>query len=126
MDLIRGGFNKRRFLKCTRRFRSKQIGCNKRLDLLTVDLLTEFHCISFLLQIIPIIFGQKLHSRNQCLRRKREAREPHTRSKKAKKTIGLKAKLLNKQRHHEKIQMKKTLKVCASILFVVIPLLVFF
>ena len=45
MDLIRGGFNKRRFLKCTRRFRSKQIGCNKRLDLLTVDLLTEFHCI---------------------------------------------------------------------------------
>ena len=22
-----------------------QIGCNKRLDLLTVDLLTEFHCI---------------------------------------------------------------------------------
>ena len=45
LDLIRGGFNKRRFLKCTRRFRSKQIGCNKRLDLLTVDLLTEFHCI---------------------------------------------------------------------------------
>ena len=44
MDLIRGGFNKRRFRKCTRRFRSKQIGCNKRLDLLTVDLLTEFHC----------------------------------------------------------------------------------
>ena len=38
LDLIRGGFNKRRFLKCARRFRSKQIGCNKRLDLLTVDL----------------------------------------------------------------------------------------
>ena len=49
LDLIRGGFNKRRFLKCTRRFRSKQIGCNKRLDLLTVDLLTEFHCIETLL-----------------------------------------------------------------------------
>ena len=50
LDLIRGGFNKRSFLKCTKRFRSKQIGCNKRLDLLTVDLLTvdlltEFHCI---------------------------------------------------------------------------------
>ena len=44
LDLIRGGFNKRRFLKCTRRFRFKEIGCNKRLDLLTVDLLTEFHC----------------------------------------------------------------------------------
>ena len=44
LDLIRGGFNKRCFLKCPRRFRSKQIGCNKRLDLLTVDLLTEFHC----------------------------------------------------------------------------------
>ena len=28
------------------RFRSKQIGCDKRLDLLTVDLLTEFHCIA--------------------------------------------------------------------------------
>ena len=27
LHLIRGGFNKRRFLKCTRRFRSKQIGC---------------------------------------------------------------------------------------------------
>ena len=46
LDLIRGGFNKRHLLKCTRRFRSKQIGCNKRLDLLTVDLLTEFHCIT--------------------------------------------------------------------------------
>ena len=37
--LINGGFN-----KGLGRFRSKQIGCNKRLDLLTVDLLTEFHC----------------------------------------------------------------------------------
>ena len=46
LDLIRGGFIKHRFLKYTRRFRSKQIGCNKRLDLLTVDLLTEFHCNS--------------------------------------------------------------------------------
>ena len=46
LDLICGGFNKRRLLKCTRRFRSKQIGCIKRLDLLTVDLSTEFHCIT--------------------------------------------------------------------------------
>jgi len=44
-------------------------------------------------------------------KRKKEAREPHTRAKKARKMIGLKAKLYNKQRHHEKIQMKKTLKM---------------
>ena len=56
LDLIRGGFNKRRFLKCTRRFRSKQIGCNKRLDLLTVDLLTEFHCIFAFPQFPHLVF----------------------------------------------------------------------
>ena len=42
-------------------------------------------------------------------RRKREAREVHERSKIAKTTIGIKAKLLNKKRHSEKIQMKKTI-----------------
>ena len=47
LDLIRGGFNKRRFLKCTRRFRSKQIGCNKRLDLLA-----EFHCSVLRIRIV--------------------------------------------------------------------------
>lgn len=43
-------------------------------------------------------------------KRKREAREAHRVSAVAKKTIGLKAKMLNKKRRTEKIQMKKTLK----------------
>lgn len=44
-------------------------------------------------------------------KRKREGREAHTRALKAKKMIGLKAKLYNKKRRNEKIQMKKTLKM---------------
>jgi len=43
-------------------------------------------------------------------KRKKEAREPHNRSAKAKKLRGLKAKMYNKQRHSEKIQMKKAIK----------------
>jgi len=43
--------------------------------------------------------------------RKKKGREPHDRSLKAKKLHGLKAKLYNKKRHSEKIQMKKTLKM---------------
>lgn len=39
--------------------------------------------------------------------RKKEGRAAHDRSKKAKKLIGLKAKLYNKQRRKEKIEMKK-------------------
>uniref|UniRef100_A0A8C9KZU5 Ribosome biogenesis protein NSA2 homolog n=1 Tax=Panthera tigris altaica TaxID=74533 RepID=A0A8C9KZU5_PANTA len=41
-------------------------------------------------------------------KRKQEGREAHERSKKAKKMIG---KLYHKQRHAEKIQMKKTIKM---------------
>jgi len=43
--------------------------------------------------------------------RKKEGREPHTRALKAKKLHGLKAKLYNKKRHSEKVQLKKTLKL---------------
>eukprot|EP00745_Piridium_sociabile_P005307 TRINITY_DN13240_c1_g1_i1.p1 TRINITY_DN13240_c1_g1~~TRINITY_DN13240_c1_g1_i1.p1 ORF type:complete len:260 (+),score=66.85 TRINITY_DN13240_c1_g1_i1:147-926(+) len=44
-------------------------------------------------------------------KRKREAREPHKLAKTAKKLRGLRAKLHNKKRHNEKIQMKKTIKM---------------
>lgn len=40
-------------------------------------------------------------------RRKREAREGHERSQYAQKVTGLKAKIYNKKRHTEKIEMKK-------------------
>jgi ribosome biogenesis protein NSA2 len=44
-------------------------------------------------------------------KRKREARLPHTTAQYAKKLHGLKAKMYNKKRFAEKVQMKKTLKV---------------
>jgi len=44
-------------------------------------------------------------------KRKREAREPKRIAKKARKLTGIKAKLFNKKRHNEKIQMKKTIKM---------------
>merc|ERR1719242_1844249 len=44
-------------------------------------------------------------------KRKKEARRPHEEAKVAKKLRGIKAKLYNKKRHAEKIQMKKTIKM---------------
>jgi ribosome biogenesis protein NSA2 len=43
-------------------------------------------------------------------KRKKEAREVHTNSRKAQKLRGLKAKLFNKKRYKEKAIMKKTIK----------------
>jgi len=43
-------------------------------------------------------------------KRKKEAREPRVRAQTAKKLRGLKAKIYNKQRFSEKVQMKKTIK----------------
>lgn len=57
---------------------------------------------------------QKRHGRRidyEERKRKRESRLPHKLSQKAKKLRGIKAKLYNKKRHAEKIQMKKTIKM---------------
>merc|ERR1711976_55512 len=43
-------------------------------------------------------------------KRKKEAREPRVRAQTAKKLRGLKAKIYNKQRYSEKVQIKKTIK----------------
>lgn len=53
-------------------------------------------------------YGRRLDYNEK--KRKKEARQPHLNSKIAKSTRGLKAKLLNKQRHSEKVQMKKKIK----------------
>ncbi|KAJ8890414.1 hypothetical protein PR048_009922 [Dryococelus australis] len=57
---------------------------------------------------------RKLHGRRfdyEERKRKREAREPHKRAEQAKKLRGLKAKMFNKQRRNEKIQMKRKIKM---------------
>eukprot|EP01097_Dermamoeba_algensis_P011212 TRINITY_DN859_c0_g1_i2.p1 TRINITY_DN859_c0_g1~~TRINITY_DN859_c0_g1_i2.p1 ORF type:complete len:254 (-),score=62.28 TRINITY_DN859_c0_g1_i2:166-927(-) len=53
-------------------------------------------------------FGQRLDHEERT--RKREARQVHKRSEFAQKVRGLKAKLYNKKRFSEKVQMKKTIK----------------
>ena len=56
---------------------------------------------------------RKLHGRrldHEERSRKREAREGHKMSEDAQKLTGLRAKLYQKKRHHEKIQMKKQIK----------------
>jgi ribosome biogenesis protein NSA2 len=49
-------------------------------------------------------------NKHEIFRRKREAREPHLRSKIAKKLRGHKAKLYHKKRYSEKVQMRKLIK----------------
>jgi hypothetical protein len=58
-----------------------------------------------------IELAQKRHGKrydHEERKRKKEAREVHEKSAKAQKLHGLKAKLYNKKRHAEKVQMKKT------------------
>jgi len=54
-------------------------------------------------------FGQRYDHEER--KRKREAREPHDRATQAHKLRGIKAKLFNRKRFTEKIQMKKTIKM---------------
>lgn len=54
------------------------------------------------------LYGRRLDYEER--KRKREAREPHKRAEKARKLRGLKAKIYNKERRNEKIQMKKKIK----------------
>lgn len=54
------------------------------------------------------LYGRRLDYHER--KRKKEAREPHKRAEKARQLRGLKAKMFNKQRRAEKIQMKKKIK----------------
>jgi len=54
-------------------------------------------------------YGRRLDYEER--KRKKESRSAHETSRKAKKLRGIKAKLENKRRHSEKIQMKKTIKI---------------
>jgi len=54
-------------------------------------------------------YGRRLDYEER--KRKKESRSAHESSRKAKKLRGIKAKLENKKRHSEKIQMKKTIKM---------------
>ena len=53
-------------------------------------------------------YGKRLD--NDELLRKKEARMAHVTAKKARKLRGIKAKIFNKQRYKEKVEMKKTIK----------------
>ncbi|XP_066591816.1 ribosome biogenesis protein NSA2 homolog [Prorops nasuta] len=54
------------------------------------------------------LYGRRLDYEER--KRKREAREPHERSKKARTLRGIKAKIFNKERRNEKIQMKRRIQ----------------
>ena len=54
------------------------------------------------------LYGRRLDYEER--KRKREAREPKKRAEQARKLRGIKAKLFNKERRNEKIQMKKKIQ----------------
>lgn len=54
------------------------------------------------------LYGRRLDYEER--KRKREAREPKKRAEKARKLRGIKAKIFNKERRSEKIQMKKKIQ----------------
>lgn len=54
------------------------------------------------------LYGRRLDYEER--KRKREAREPHKRAERARILRGIKAKIFNKERRNEKIQMKKKIK----------------
>ncbi|KAF7403136.1 hypothetical protein V1477_019838 [Vespula maculifrons] len=54
------------------------------------------------------LYGRRLDYEER--KRKREAREPHKRAERARTLRGIKAKIFNKERRNEKIQMKKKIK----------------
>ncbi|CDQ79279.1 unnamed protein product [Oncorhynchus mykiss] len=86
----------------------------KALTLLKISLIVILLCLLPQPQNEHIELHRKRHGQrldHQERKRKKESREAHERSHKARKMIGLKAKLYHKQRHSEKIQMKKTLKM---------------
>merc|ERR1712062_444327 len=71
---------------------------------------SDFDCLTEMPQNEHIERWQKLHGRrlNHFEKlRKKEGRAAHARAEKAKKLIGFKAKLYNKERRKEKIEMKK-------------------
>lgn len=80
-------------------------------------LFLQFSLFSVVDRIMPqneyIERHRKLHGRRldyEERKRKREAREPRRRSQKAQSLRGIKAKIFNKERRNEKIQMKKKIK----------------
>nr|CAH7740331.1 unnamed protein product [Callosobruchus chinensis] len=54
------------------------------------------------------LYGRRLDYEER--KRKKEAREPHKRAQVARSLRGIKAKIFNKERRNEKIQMKRRLK----------------
>ena len=82
---------------------------NTEIEIVTLTLLRSFQ----MPQNEHIELHRKRHGRrldHEERQRKKEAREPRRRAKKAKKLRGLKAKMYNKERFNEKVQLKKKIK----------------